>query len=90
LQLILENRLREVERKTKAGSLTEKMILQFLNEEYKNIKLDDSATAKALISRYVEKVIIYEKEFEVKLNVLHINGGGGACHIVCRSNIHSY
>jgi site-specific DNA recombinase len=82
-QVILENRLREVERKTKASSLTEKMILQFLNEEYKNIKLDDSTTAKALINRYVEKVIIYEKEFEVKLNVLHTDGGGGACHIVC-------
>lgn len=83
-QVILESRLAEVERKTKAGNISIDMILAYLEQEYKNLHLDDSATAKSLISRYVEKVIIYEKEFDVIFKVLHTDGGGGACHIVCR------
>ena len=84
-QVILENRLKEIERKNKASSISIEMILAYLEQEHKNFHLDDSVSAKALVSRYVEKVIIYERDFEVIFKVLHTHGGGGACHIVCRS-----
>ena len=53
------------------------MILAYLEQEYKALKSNDALTAKGLIDRYVEKVIIYEKDFEAIFKILHTTGGGG-------------
>lgn len=56
---ILLNRKQEIERKTKASTFTYEMILAYLQKEYEALKTDDTLTAKGLIDRYVEKVVIY-------------------------------
>jgi hypothetical protein len=83
-QTVLENRLRDIERKTQSRYTVE-MIQAYLEAEYKKLKMENEPNKKALIARYVHKVIIYERDFEVIFTVLHTDGGGGACHIVCRS-----
>ena len=84
---ILLNRIQEIERKTKASTFTHEMILAYLQKEYQALKTDDTLTFKGLIDRYVDKVIIYDDEFEVVFKLLHTHGGGGAYPVVCRSLI---
>ena len=84
---ILSNRIQEIERKTKASTITYEMILAYLQKEYEALKTDDTLTVKGLIDRYVEKVIIYGDEFEVIFKLLHTHGGGGAYPVVCRNII---
>ena len=84
---ILSNRIQEIERKTKASTITYEMILAYLQKEYEALKTDDTLTGKGLIDRYVEKVIIYGDEFEVIFKLLHTHGGGGAYPVVCRNII---
>ncbi len=84
---ILVNRIKEIERKTKASSFSIEMILAYLQKEYEALRADDTLTLKGLIDRYVEKVIIYGDEFEATFKLLHTNGGGGAYPIVYRSGI---
>ena len=74
---ILSNRIQEIERKTKASTITYEIILAYLQKEYEALKTDDTLTGKGLIDRYVEKVIIYGDEFEVIFKLLHTHGGGG-------------
>lgn len=82
---VLVNRIQEIERKTKASTITREMILAYLEQEYKGLKSDDTLTAKALIDRYVARVIIYEDDFEVVFKILHTDGGGEPYQVVCRN-----
>lgn len=86
---ILANRIKEIERKTKASSFTHTMIVGFLQKEYEALADDNMLAAKARIDRYVEKVIIYDNEFEVIFKLLHTHGGGGSYQVVCRNSIKS-
>lgn len=86
-QAVLENRLAEIERKAKSGSITIDMILDLLKKDYETLKGDTMLTAKGLIDRYVHKVIIYPGEFEVIFKFLHTDGGGDPSHLACRNVI---
>ena len=86
-KVILQNRLQEAERKSKASSFTHEMILAYLQKEYEALKTDDALTAKGLLDRYLIKVVIYGDEFEATFKLLHTHGGGGAYHVVCRNTL---
>ncbi len=83
---ILLNRVQEIERRTRASLYTQDIILGFLQKEYETLKADDTLTAKGLIDRYVEKVIIYGDEFEAIFKLLHTHGGGGGNRTPVRKN----
>jgi|GEM_PF-2787200 hypothetical protein len=57
LSTVLENRLRDIERKTQSHYTVE-MIQAYLEEEYKKLKMENGPNKKALIAQYVRKVIV--------------------------------
>ncbi len=77
---ILASRIHEIERKAKANIIPKEIILAYLQERYRSLKSLDILTAKSLINEFVEKVIVYEDEFEVifKISLLTDGGGGGS------------
>ena len=71
---VLVSRMREVERKVNANSISKEMILAFLQERYRGLKSYDISSAKSLINEFVEKVIVYEDDFEIVFKIsLHTN-----------------
>lgn len=72
---ILVSRMQEVERKAKANTIPKEMILAYLQERYRSLKSYDTISAKSLINEFVEKVTLYENEFEVIFKISLLTNG---------------
>lgn len=62
---ILVSRIHEIERKIKANTFPKEIILTYLQDRYRSLKSLDILSAKSLINEFVEKIIVYDDEFEV-------------------------
>lgn len=58
-------------------TLTEDMIRAYLEKHKQAIFSDDLLACKRIISKYVEKVMVYEDHVDVILKIVDLTGGGG-------------
>ena len=80
---LLQNRIRELDKKIKAALITQDMVESYLEQHRQHIENKDIDACKKFISNYVEQVTVYKDVIEVKI-LLDIDGGGGAYRSISR------
>ena len=72
----LQAEIESLERR-QSFTLTEDMIRAYLEKHKQAIFSDDLLDCKRIISKYVEKVMVYEDHVDVILKIVDLTGGGG-------------
>ena len=82
-KILLQSRIGELTDKMKAAYITQDMIELYLEQHRQQIESKNMDACKKFIASYVEEVVIYKEEIEVKI-LLVISGGGGAYRAISR------